>query len=77
MRLLVKTPWFKPAKTYRGLQISTWQGAIIVLIFFAIMIIDVTYTFSPPVKIMVGLVAIVTLGFIVYRTADLKNNNVF
>ena len=77
MRLIVKRPWFGPAKYYRGLKISTWQGALVTLVFFAVLFLDITKIDLLLIKIVVGLLDIVTVGFIVYKTGDLTNSIVF
>lgn len=77
MKLTVKTPWFKPARSYRGLRPSTWQGALVSFAFFVVLFLDVAYVYLVLVKIVIGLLAILTFGFIVYKTGDLANNNVF
>lgn len=73
----IKKPWFGPAKRYRGLKITSWQGAIVSLLFFAVMYADIGYVTNLVIKIVGAVFAVLAFGYVVRKTADLSTNIVF
>lgn len=77
MKSAIKKPWFGPAKTYRGLRISSWQGAIASLTFFVVLFTDIAYVNTLLIKIIIALFAVIAFCFVVFKTGDLSNSIVF
>ena len=77
MNLTNKKPWFGPAKTSRGLFISSWLGAVVSAAFLAVLFGDIFYVYPRLLQLAVGLGAVIALGIIVHKTGDLRSNIVF